>query len=47
MAQVQEKKYFNDRGQRSLGLVSGDHWYSQQAFRALNQVGLEFVPALR
>ncbi|KAL4419625.1 hypothetical protein ABPG77_008566 [Micractinium sp. CCAP 211/92] len=34
---VNEKKAFNDRGQRSLGLVSGDTWYSQQAFRALNQ----------
>ena len=35
--QVNEKKAFNDRGQRALGLVSGDTWYSQQAFRALNQ----------
>ncbi|KAL4443214.1 hypothetical protein ABPG75_010969 [Micractinium tetrahymenae] len=34
---VNEKKAFNDRGQRALGLVSGDTWYSQQAFRALNQ----------
>lgn len=38
LSQVQEKKMFNDRGQRALGLVSGDVWYSQQAFRALNQV---------
>lgn len=37
--QVNEKKSFNDRGQKTLGLVSGDTWYSQQAFRALNQVG--------
>ncbi len=37
-AQVNEKKTFNDRGQKVLGLVSGDIWYSQQAFRALNQV---------
>ena len=36
--QVNEKKGFNDRGQKALGLVSGDTWYSQQAFRALNQV---------
>lgn len=35
--QVNEKKGFNDRGQKALGLVSGDTWYSQQAFRALNQ----------
>ena len=36
---MNEKKSFNDRGQKTLGLVSGDTWYSQQAFRALNQVG--------
>jgi Fanconi anemia group J protein len=40
LPQVQEKKAFNDRGQRALGLVSGDVWYSQQAFRALNQACL-------
>ncbi|PSC69785.1 Fanconi anemia group J-like protein [Micractinium conductrix] len=34
---VNEKKGFNDRNQRALNLVSGDTWYSQQAFRALNQ----------
>ena len=37
--QVNEKKAFYDRGQQALRLVSGDTWYTQQAFRALNQVG--------
>ncbi|KAK9837585.1 hypothetical protein WJX74_000931 [Apatococcus lobatus] len=31
------KKQFNDQGQQTRGLLSGDQWYSQQAFRALNQ----------
>ncbi len=33
-----EKKAYNDAG-RARGLLSGSAWYSQQAFRALNQVG--------
>ncbi|KAL0027241.1 hypothetical protein WJX77_006278 [Trebouxia sp. C0004] len=31
------KKAYNDAGQRTHRLLSGDQWYSQQAFRALNQ----------
>lgn len=27
------KKKYNDQGVRSKGLLSGDYWYSQQAFR--------------
>ena len=27
------KKQFNDQGQQTRGLLSGDQWYSQQAFR--------------
>ncbi|KFM23029.1 Fanconi anemia group J protein-like protein [Auxenochlorella protothecoides] len=34
--QVLEKKAYNDAG-RARGLLSGSAWYSQQAFRALNQ----------
>eukprot|EP00891_Asterochloris_glomerata_P003472 jgi/Astpho2/3472/e_gw1.00055.1.1_t len=34
---VNLKKKFNDQGQRTRGLLSGDQWYCQQAFRALNQ----------
>ena len=30
------KKRYNDEGSRGRGLLSGDHWYSQQAFRSLN-----------
>ena len=29
------KKRYNDEGSRGRGLLSGDHWYSQQAFRSL------------
>eukprot|EP00951_Prasinocladus_malaysianus_P012994 scaffold97633_cov50-Prasinocladus_malaysianus.AAC.2 len=36
MQQVGLKKSFNDAG-RARGLLSGDLWYSQQAFRCLNQ----------
>jgi fanconi anemia group J protein len=37
--QVQLKKDYNSGGAaRTRGLISGDQWYSQQAFRALNQV---------
>lgn len=32
------KKRFNDEGSRGRGLLPGDAWYAQQAFRALNQV---------
>ncbi|GAB4818658.1 hypothetical protein N2152v2_005704 [Parachlorella kessleri] len=34
---VNEKRAFNNRGQRDMGLLSGGAWYTQQAFRALNQ----------
>ena len=34
---MKEKKAFNDAGRGPLGLLSGEQWYSQQAFRALNQ----------
>ncbi len=27
------KKKYNDEGHRTRGLLSGDSWYSQQAFR--------------
>ena len=27
------KKQYNDLGHRTKGLLSGDNWYSQQAFR--------------
>jgi len=29
--QVNEKRAFNNRGQRDMGLLSGGAWYSQQA----------------
>ena len=34
--QVELKRQYNNEGARR-GLLSGDQWYSQQAFRALNQ----------
>ena len=34
--EVQQKRAFNTAGQHR-GLLSGDRWYSQQAYRALNQ----------
>ncbi|KAK9806231.1 hypothetical protein WJX72_006639 [[Myrmecia] bisecta] len=34
---VDLKKKYNDEGSRTKGLLSGDKWYTQQAFRALNQ----------
>jgi Fanconi anemia group J protein len=37
LPQVQQKRGFNDAGVRTLGMLSGDQWYTQQAFRALNQ----------
>lgn len=33
------KKAYNSNAPRSLQLLDGNTWYSQQAFRALNQVG--------
>lgn len=35
--QVILKKLFNDKHAHSKQLLSGNQWYSQQAFRALNQ----------
>uniref|UniRef100_A0A251UK31 Regulator of telomere elongation helicase 1 homolog n=3 Tax=Helianthus annuus TaxID=4232 RepID=A0A251UK31_HELAN len=35
--QVAEKKKYNDTFKSSKGLLSGNEWYCQQAFRALNQ----------
>ncbi|XP_071698535.1 uncharacterized protein [Rutidosis leptorrhynchoides] len=35
--QVAEKKKYNDRFRLSRNLLSGNEWYCQQAFRALNQ----------
>ena len=32
---VNLKKKFNDQGQRTRGLLSGDQWYCQQAFRSV------------
>lgn len=38
-AKVIEKKKFNDHAtNRRLGLITGEQWYSLQAFRAMNQV---------
>lgn len=38
-ARVVEKKRFNSHPQnRMRGLISGEQWYSLQAFRAMNQV---------
>ncbi|GJX65205.1 fanconi anemia group J protein [Tanacetum coccineum] len=34
---VSEKKKYNDAYKSSKGLLSGNEWYCQQAFRALNQ----------
>jgi hypothetical protein len=34
---VDHKRRFNNAHQRTLGLLNGDQWYEQQAFRALNQ----------
>ncbi|PWA89161.1 RAD3-like DNA-binding helicase protein [Artemisia annua] len=34
---VSEKKKYNDTYKSSKGLLSGNEWYCQQAFRALNQ----------
>ena len=39
--QVLEKRGYNDAG-RGRGLLTGSAWYSQQAFRALNQVGYRY-----
>ena len=36
-ARVELKRRYNDDGARTRGLLTGDRWYSQQAFRALNQ----------
>lgn len=37
------KKKYNDDGHRSRGLLTGDNWYSQQAFRhVLPAAKLEF-----
>ena len=35
--QVMLKKAYNSKHSKKRGLLSGDKWYSQQAFRALNQ----------
>ena len=32
---VSLKKKYNDEGARTRGLLSGDAWYSQQAFRCV------------
>jgi Fanconi anemia group J protein len=38
-SKVALKKRYNDSpGGKAAGLLTGDAWYSQQAFRALNQV---------
>ncbi|KAF9603708.1 hypothetical protein IFM89_037471 [Coptis chinensis] len=39
--QVAEKKKFNDTYKSSKNLLSGNEWYCQQAFRALNQAADE------
>lgn len=36
-SKVDSKRKFNDTSMQRLGLLSGDTWYEQQAFRALNQ----------
>ncbi|KAL6549423.1 hypothetical protein OROHE_008540 [Orobanche hederae] len=36
-ARVSKKKKLNDTYKSSKGLLSGNEWYCQQAFRALNQ----------
>ncbi|GKC00398.1 fanconi anemia group J protein, partial [Tanacetum coccineum] len=38
---VSEKKKYNDAYKSSKGLLSGNEWYCQQAFRALNQAADE------
>ncbi len=37
------KKQFNDHGQQARGLLSGDQWYSQQAFRSASARPLSLV----
>lgn len=35
--QVVEKKKYNDENCKKLQILSGDEWYTMQAYRALNQ----------
>lgn len=35
--QVLEKKHFNDENWKKMGILSGNDWYTMQAYRALNQ----------
>lgn len=37
LLKVVEKKRFNDENSKKLHLLSGDDWYTMQAYRALNQ----------
>uniref|UniRef100_A0A1I7TAN3 DNA helicase n=1 Tax=Caenorhabditis tropicalis TaxID=1561998 RepID=A0A1I7TAN3_9PELO len=35
--QVNAKKLYNDQNSKSMGILTGDEWYTTQAYRALNQ----------
>ncbi|KAF1769617.1 hypothetical protein GCK72_001434 [Caenorhabditis remanei] len=35
--QVNAKKSYNDQNSKDLGILTGDEWYTTQAYRALNQ----------
>lgn len=40
---VELKKKYNDAGMRTHGLLSGDAWYNQQAFRSVHLPGHQVV----
>ncbi|KAL6549424.1 hypothetical protein OROHE_008541 [Orobanche hederae] len=43
---VSKKKKYNDTYKSSKGLLSGNEWYCQEAFRALNQAAGIPTPTL-